>query len=115
MAQVTASYPATRNSAGSVTNPTAASSVLADTGALVSALYECRVAVGCSVAAAFSVQHRNAANTSTNETIILRAAAGQTGEYAFKFNINTNERIRVMPAADITGNAEAIVEVVRVA
>lgn len=113
MASPSASYPSTRNSAGSTTNP-GTSDVLADTGALSAGLYEVRICVGCSVAAAFNFQHRNAANGATNETIVIRAAAGQTGEYVFKFNVNTNERLRALPAAVITGVAEITIEATRI-
>jgi hypothetical protein len=49
-----------------------------------------------------------------SDTVLLRAAAGQTGEYVLKYSINNNERIRVLPEANITGTAEATVQAIRV-
>lgn len=107
--------PAAFNSAGKTNNPTTAT-VLADTGALASAIYEVRVFVGCDVAATFVVQHRDAANTGNVGSVpVLRAAAGQTAEYVFTTALNANERMRVLPEANITGNAEATVEATRIA
>jgi hypothetical protein len=109
-----ASYAAYHDSAGKQTNPTTAD-VLADTGAIPSALYDVRVLVGCSAAATFNIQHRNAANDgNVSDTVLIRAAAGQTGEYIFKYALNTNERIRVVPEANITGSAEATVQAIRI-
>jgi hypothetical protein len=114
MAGPSASYGPVNNFGAVTTNPLAASSVLADTGALSAGLYEVRIFVGCSVAAIFKVQHRDSTNASTNSTINLRAAAGQTAEYVLKYDVNTNERIRVLPQANITGDAEVSLQAVRV-
>lgn len=115
MAVRTASYAAYHDSAGTATNPTTAS-VLADTGAMAAGLYEAKVFVGCSVAAIFTVQHRNVANDgNVSDPVLLRAAAGQTGEYVIKYSVNLNERVRILPAASITGDAEASVNVERIA
>jgi hypothetical protein len=101
--------------AGKTTNPTT-TSVLADTGALASAIYEVSVFVGCSAAATFVIQRRNAANdASVGDVPVIRAAAGQTAEYMLTYALNTNERIRVLPEANITGDAEATIIAVRVA
>lgn len=113
MAVRSASFPPVLDSSSPQTNPTTAT-VLADTGALTASLYEARITCGCTVAAIFQVQRRNAANDgNTGDVIYIRAAAGQTGEYVFKYELNTNERIRVLPAANITGDAEASVSVER--
>jgi hypothetical protein len=113
MAQATSSYPAYHDSQGKQTNPTTSTS-LADTGAMPSALYEVRVLVGASVASTFNVLHRNAADSGNiSDTVMIRAAAGQTAEYVFKYSINTNERIRVVPETSITGDAEATVQAIR--
>lgn len=103
------------NTTGKQTNPTT-SDVLADSGALPGAIYEVRVFVGCSVAATFVVQHRDAANSGNVGSVpVLRAAAGQTAEYVYTMAFNTNERVRVLPEANITGAAECAVEVTRIA
>lgn len=114
MAAPSASYPAIHDSAGKQTNPTTAT-VLADTGAASASLYEVRVFVGCSAAATFNIQHRNAANDGNiSDTVTLRAAAGQTAEYVLKYHLNQSERIRVLPEANITGDAEATIQAIRV-
>lgn len=113
MAERSASYAPVLNSSSPQTNPTT-STVLADTGALPAALYEARVTCGCTVAAIFQIQRRDTSNGSNVGSVIyIRAAAGQTGEYVFKYELNSNERIRVLPAANITGDAEASVSVER--
>jgi hypothetical protein len=115
MAQSNAAYAAYHDSAGKVTNPTTAE-VMADTGALPGALYEVRIMVGCSAAATFNVQHRNAANDgNVSDTVIIRAAAGQTGEYILKYALVKNERIRVLPEANITGLGEVTLQAIKVA
>lgn len=114
MATFSASYPPIHDSQGTQTNPGIAT-VLADTGAVASRLYDVKVLVGCSVAAILAVQVRDSANATTNQDeVIIRAAAGQTGEYVFKFALNTNERVRVLPKVAITGDAEATVQLVAV-
>jgi hypothetical protein len=115
MAGPSASYVPYHDSAGKTTNPTTAD-VLADTGVMVAGIYEVRVFLGCSVAATFNIQHRNAANDGgISDPVLIRAAAGQTGEYVLKYGINLNERIRVVPEANITGAGEASVQAIRVA
>lgn len=115
MAVSSASYAAYHDSAGKQTNPTTAT-VLADTGAMAGAMYDVRVLVGCSAAATLNVEHRNAANDGTvSDTVLIRVAAGQTGEYIFKYFIKTNERIRVLPEANITGAGEATIQAIKVA
>lgn len=115
MAAITnASFSPVHDCGGTLTNPTTGT-VLADTGQLPAGLYEMRVAVGSSVAATYSVQHRNAANSGfVSDTTTIRGAAGQTGEYVFKYSIQVNERLRVLPQDNITGDAEATINAVRV-
>ena len=114
MPPATAIYAAIHDTQGKQTNPTT-STVLADTGVLPGALYEVRVLVGCSAAATMNVEHRNAANDGTiSDTVLLRVAAGQTGMYVLKFDVKTNERIRVVPEANITGAAESTLQAIRV-
>lgn len=107
-------YSPVSDSAGILTNPDTAT-VLADTGALPRGFYEIRVLPGCSVAAIFYVQHRNSGNdANVTDATIIRAAAGQTGEYILKFPIDENQRVRVLPAASITGNAEAFIQAIKI-
>lgn len=113
MAQYNHSYPAYHDACTPQTNP-GTSTVLVDTGALPAALYEVRVSPGCSVAAIFTLQHRNSSNDgNVSDPILIRAAAGQTGEYIYKFALNANERLRVLPYAAITGDAEAAIQAIR--
>jgi hypothetical protein len=115
MAVRLSNYPPTFDTTGKQTNPTT-TDVLADTGALASAVYEVRIWVGSSVAATFVVQHRDAANTgNVGDVPVIRSAAGQTAEYLYTMVLNVSERIRVLPEANITGTAEAAVEATRIA
>lgn len=110
----TTSYGHIQDSTGPQTNPTTAT-VLADTGALPSGMYQVFIIGGCSVAAKMNVEHRNSENTaSVSDNITLRLAAGQSAQFALKFAINTNERIRIVPQAAITGEGEAAVQVFRI-
>ena len=111
----TVSYAQIQDSTGPQTNPTTAT-VLADTGALPSGMYQVIFVGGCSVAAKLDLQHRNAANDGVvSDTVTVRVAAGQSSQLVFKFAINKNERLRVLPQANITGEAEAALQVFRVA
>lgn len=115
MAQRTASYAPVIDASAVETNPTTAT-ILADTAALPSALYEVRCVVGSSVAAIFVLERRNAANgANVGDPVNLYAAAGQSGEYVFKFEVNKDERFRVRPQANITGTAAAALQVERIA
>lgn len=104
------------DSAGKQTNPQT-TDVLADTGEMETGIYEVRVLIGASAASTFNVQHRNAANgANASDAVLIRAAAGQTGEYVLKFAINnTSERVRVVPETNVTGDAEATVQAIRIA
>ncbi len=112
MAAPSASFPPTTVAGATATNP-ASADVMVDGGVLDSGTYEARIFVGASAAAAFSVQHRNAANSSNITTITLRAAAGQTAEYVLKYFLNDQERVRVVMAASLTGTAEASIQITR--
>lgn len=114
MATFTASYGPVIDSTTPQTNPQT-TDILADSGPMQSGMYEVRVTCGCTVAAVFQFEHRNAANdANVTDPIVIRAAAGQTGEYVFKYHLNTNERVRVRPQANITGGGEASVSLFRV-
>jgi hypothetical protein len=83
-------------SVAEATNPTAGT-VTADTGALPAGNYEVRVTVGASAAAQFLLQRRNAANgANVGDTVVLYAAAGQSGQYVFSFVLEASERVRVV-------------------
>jgi hypothetical protein len=111
----TVSYAPTLDAVTPQTNPTT-TDVLADTGALPASLYEMRILVGCTVAAVFLVQRRNAANgANVGDVVYIRAAAGQTGQYVLKYEMNKDERLRVLPAANITGDAEVTIQAERIA
>jgi hypothetical protein len=110
----TTSYAQIQDSTGPQTNPTTAT-VLADSGALATGMYQVLVVAGCSVAAKMDIQHRNAANgANVSDSVTIRLAAGQSAEFALKFAINSQERIRVLPQASITGEAEAAIQVIRI-
>lgn len=99
------------NAGAKATNPTTAS-VLADTGALVAGQYQFRVACGANAAAIFDIQHRNAANDGniTNEVPIVFTPANASGEFIFDFQIAASERVRVVPNANITGDAAVTIQ-----
>lgn len=85
-------------------NPTTATN-LADTGAIAQAgVYEFRVYLGATAAALFDVQVRNATNSATSKSLLMYAAAGQTGCYPVSISLETGERVRVMMGADLTGS-----------
>lgn len=107
---------AVRNSQGIQTNPTTAT-VLADTGAVAGGLYDVKIIVGSSVAATFEVQVRDSANAANvGSTHIVYVAAGQSAQFVLSnVGLNPNERVRVLPQANITGTAAANVFVHRAA
>lgn len=101
------------NSEGKLTNPTT-TTVLADTGQLIHANYEARLVVGASVAATFVLERRNAANTANVGNVpVVYTPAGQSGEYVFTYRLETNERLRCLPEANITGTAAATLQIER--
>jgi hypothetical protein len=127
MAQRASNYPVFINCAGTTTNPTAASSVLATTGAVTSGLtgaytltgggiYEVQVSVSSSVDATFKVQRRDAGDANTVGSVpIIRVVAKGCVTVPYRFELLAGERVRVMPNADITGDAEATIVAQRVA
>lgn len=115
MAVATATYGPYHDSQGKVNNPTT-STLLADTGAMPSAIYEVRIVAGSSAAGTLNVQHRDSANTgNVSDTAIIFCAAGQSGQYVLKYAVNQNERIRVLPETSITGDVSVTIQAVRVA
>jgi hypothetical protein len=95
---------------GEVTNPSD-NDVVADTGALLPGIYEVRVTLGASAAAHYALQRRNAANDANVGVVpILYAAAGQSGQYVFRFSIETGERVVVAMDDALTGTASVILQ-----
>lgn len=103
---------------GSTTNP-ASTDVLADTGAIAvgpsqpnttNLHFDVTVTVWCNVAATFSVQRRNTANSANvGDVATIRVPADMAGQYRFVFTLVSGERIRVLPSASITGTAAATI------
>lgn len=93
---------------GRVTNPTL-DQVLVDTGPLATGSYFFDVFAASSVAAIFEVQHRDAANTTTLKSQIVATPATST-TWGFSvpsstyLEVVTNQRIRVIQVAAVTGN-----------
>lgn len=120
MAQRASNYPVVRDSQGEQTNPTT-STVLADTGELDAeegggGIYEVLVVASCTVAAEFVVQVRNTANDgNVGDTHVFYVAASTPAAVPFRFEIERDQRIRVLPNAAITGDAVASVFAQRVA
>lgn len=101
-------------SQGVQTNPQT-TTVMADTGAISASgshpgntnlSFEFIVSVFCTVAATFSVQRRNTANdANVGDVAPIRVPADMTGQYLFRYTLATGERLRVVPAGNITGDA----------
>ena len=107
---VRAAYsPPILSSEGSKTNPTTGT-LMADSGAVVHrACYELRLILTSSVASAFTLARRNAANDAdvTPFPCVLRAASGQSSQYALLIQLEVGERVVVKMGADLTGQAQA--------
>ena len=93
------------------TNPLSGA-VVADSGAVpATGLYEVRVIVSSSAAANFALQRRNAGNTANVApfpvTIYTQA---QSAQYALMVPLLVGERFRVTMGANLTGNAQACVQ-----
>lgn len=114
MATRTVSYAPLYFTATPTTNPTSGT-VIVDSGALTQGMYELRLLPGASAAALFTLQHRDSTNASNIAAISIRAAAGQTAEYVLKFAVNSNERIRLVMGANLTGDAEGALQIERIA
>jgi hypothetical protein len=120
MAQRAANYPIVRDSQGEQTNPTTAT-VMADTGELDAeegggGIYEALVVLSASATAKFQVEVRNAANGATvGDAHIVYAAANTPVAIPFRFEIERDQRIRVMMNANLTGTAAVNLVAQRVA
>lgn len=90
--------------------------VMADTTALPCGIYEIRIVAGADATAVFQVQRRNAANgANVGVAPVLFAAAGQSAQYVLTFNLETNERVRVMMYATLGGHADVSMQYERLA
>src|SRR6267142_2385400 len=85
------------------TNPSDAA-VLVDTGALAAGKYFLVVSAWASVAAAYDVQHRNAANSATNKSQRRAVAANGNDDLVLgTLTLVASERLRVAQAGALTG------------
>lgn len=108
-------FPVTRDGNVKQTNPTTAD-VQADTGALTAGLYDIKIITGASVAATWLVQVRNALNDANiGDTHTFFTAAGQSAEFVIvNLLLAINERVRILPEANITGTAASSIFVNKV-
>lgn len=82
-------------SEGEQTNP-ADELPMADSKALAAGAYEALVSVGASAASDFAVEHRNIANDGNVVRLVIKAAAGQTAQYRYFFQVVEGQRVRVL-------------------
>lgn len=112
MAIRNAGNPPLVGSVAVATNPTSGT-VMADTGAVpYGGLYEIRVILSQSAAAAYNLSRRNAANGGdvSPYPIVLYGAAAQSSEYVWLVTLEASERVRVTMAANLTGTAQAAIQ-----
>lgn len=115
MALRQAGYPVVRDSQGEKTNPTTAT-VLADTGELAGGIYEITIVSSASALGEFQVERRNAANDATvGDVIHFYSPANTTVSFIFPFEIEPDERVRVIPQTNLTGDAVVTIIAQRVA
>ncbi len=102
---------------GAVTTNPVLGAVIADDGAVpADGDYAFEVYVTSSVAAAFDVERRNAANTATVDTIRVNLPASDSLNPPLRLvrSLLLNERIRVVTPAAITGVVQGLIKRVRV-
>jgi hypothetical protein len=98
-----------QNSAGDGVNPTTAT-VLATMGAnLPAGRYIVWVTLETTANAMFDIQHRNSTDAGNIEVAQMRCPANDSRQGYFAFVLDANERVRVVPSANITGNAGATI------
>lgn len=93
-------------SEGVKVNP-AANDILVDTGALPQGTYRLMICAGSTVASAFNIQWRNAANNANLFEHVLPVSAG--GEICFDFDMaeaQTDERLRVLARTIMVGTCQ---------
>lgn len=113
MTQAARGEQAVWTSEGVQTNPDT-TTVLADTGQLPVGDYICHVIIGINNTAAavatLGIQWRNAANSGNNEEqrLYYPASLPSRDGYTFPFRSDAaNERVRIIPIANVTGTVSA--------
>jgi hypothetical protein len=95
--------------AGIQTNP-ATDAILADTGALVGNSGDVTVIVGGSVAAIYTIEHRNSANTANIASQVVATGINVAQEFTLPgITTASGERIRVRLNVGVTGSLQASV------
>jgi len=114
MAQRSPGNPPILAAVALATNPTSGT-VVADSGAIAKGgLFEVRIIVSPSAAAAFALQRRNTANDANISPFpVTLYAQAQSAQYAVLVSLETNERFRVVMGADLTGTAMALLQLER--
>lgn len=99
-------YAISRDGNTKQTNATT-SDVQADTDALPAGVYDIKIITGASVAATWLVQLRDSINVNNvGDTHTLYTAAGQSAEFVItKLLLSRNERVRLLPEANIIGTS----------
>ncbi len=100
-------------SEGVVADPSSAT-LLADTTALDGGEYEVRLLLGAETSCVFTVQRRNAANDASVGDDVIIYSSGPTAQYIVLYEVFTNERIRVVAGAAVTGDVYAAIQIERV-
>lgn len=100
--------PATWFSEGAQLNPLT-TTVFASTGQVtVVGNYQAHITISTDAAAVINIQWRNAADAANNKEQRIYFAASQTAEFIFPMRIDAiNERVRVIPNANVTGSVSA--------
>lgn len=94
------------------TNPTSGT-LMADSGAVVNnGNYEARIIISQSAAAVYNVARRNAANGADVSPfpVALYGAGGQSSQYCILVHLEAGERVRVTMGANLTGQAQVMVQ-----
>ena len=95
--------------AGILTNP-AIDTILADSGALAGGQSEATIIVGGSVAAIYTIEHRNAANTANVNSQVVASVLNEAKQYWLPgISFAASERIRVRLNAAVVGSLQASV------
>ena len=114
MAQRLANYPVHRDTQGEKTNPDT-TIVMADTGAIPAGIYEVLVSVSETALAEYAVQRRNVANDANiGDVVVFYGPANSGRDVPLRFEIEKDERVRVMMNASLTGDAVVHVTAQRV-
>lgn len=80
---------------GEQTNPTD-ELLMADSKALPAGAYEVLASVGASAASDLAVEQRNQANDGNVVRVVIKAVAGQTGQYRFFIQAAEGQRVRIL-------------------